>query len=118
MPEKSGEILIGDALAERVGAKLGGELRLIIPFTEESESGATSPKAVQAKVVGISHLGLYEYDSQFIYEPIADVQALMNQPGRVTTFKIKLKPEADARQASDRLADHSGILSAQRIGCR
>ena len=108
MPEKSGELLIGDALAERIGAKLGSEVRLIIPFTEESESGATTPKAVQAHVVGISHLGLYEYDSQFVYEPIEDVRTLLNQPGKVTTFKIKLKPGADSRLASDRLADQFG----------
>jgi lipoprotein-releasing system permease protein len=108
MPEKSGEILIGDALADRIGAKLGSEVRLIIPFTEESDAGATTPKAVKAQVVGISHLGLYEYDSQFIYEPIEDVQSLMNQPGRVTTFKIKLKPGADSRLAADRLGDQFG----------
>ena len=108
MPAKNGEALIGDALADRIGAKVGDEIRLIIPFTEESEAGVSSPKAVKTQVVGIVHMGLYEYDSKFIYAPIADVQDLMNQPGRATTFKLKLRRGADSRLASDRLADQFG----------
>jgi lipoprotein-releasing system permease protein len=108
MPEKKGEIIMGYALADRIGATVGSEIRLIIPFTEESETGMSTPKTVKGEVVGIAHMGLYEYDSQFIYAPIADVQEIVNQPGKVTTFKLKLKPGADSRQASDRLADQFG----------
>ena len=32
----------------------------------------------------------------------------MNEPGRVTTFKLKLRSHADSRLASDRLADQFG----------
>lgn len=108
MPEAGGEVVLGDSLADRIGAREGSEIRLIVPFTEESEAGASTPKAVKAKVVGVVHMGLYEYDSKFVYAPIDDVQQLMNQPGRVTTFKMKLKSGADSRSASDRLADQFG----------
>lgn len=108
MPERVGELLLGDSLAQRIGATVGSEIRLIIPFTEESEAGVSTPKSVKDKVVGIAHMGLYEYDSKFIYATITEVQQLMNQPGRVTTFKMKLASGADARLASDRLADQFG----------
>ena len=47
MPSQKGEALIGDALAERIGAKVGDEIRLIIPFTEESEAGSLYPQVRQ-----------------------------------------------------------------------
>ena len=109
MPEKDGEYTLGSALADRIGAIVGSDIRIIIPFIEESAETTSSPKVIKGVVVGIVKVGLYEYDSKFLFGRLEDVQKIMNQPGSVTTFKIKLAPKADARQVSDRLADHFGF---------
>jgi len=109
MPEKDGEYVVGSALADRIGAILGSDIRIIIPFIEGSSEGDATSKVIKGTVVGIVKVGLYEYDSQFVFGRLEDVQKMMNQPGSVTTFKIKLDPKADAHQVSDRLADHFGF---------
>jgi lipoprotein-releasing system permease protein len=113
LPSADGEVAVASALAERIGAKEGTEIRLIIPFTGFSENepaAATSgaPKVIKAKVVGIVRMGMYEYDSKFVFASLEAVQAFLNQPGKVTSFKLKLTEGADSRKASELLADSFG----------
>jgi lipoprotein-releasing system permease protein len=108
MPDQEGEYVLGAALADRIGAKLASDIRIIIPFSGDSDEVSSNPKVVKGSVVGIVQVGLYEYDSTFMFADIDNVRKLMNQPGSVTTFKIKLMPHSDAAQVSDRLADHFG----------
>jgi lipoprotein-releasing system permease protein len=108
MPEKEGEYAIGSALADQIGASTASPIRLIIPFSGDSDDVSASPKVIKGDVVGIVKIGLYEYDSTFIFGRLEDVQHILNEPGSVTTFKMKLSPKVDAAQVSDRLADHFG----------
>ena len=105
LPVLENEIAIGAAVAEKLGAEEGTELRLIIPFTGETDS---APRSVKAKVVGIFRMGMYEYDSKFILMALDAVQKFLDQPGKVTSFNIKLSPGANTRRASDRLAETFG----------
>lgn len=101
MPVIDSEVCLGSALAEKLGATLGTDIRLIIPFTGGAEA---APKILKAKVVGIAKMGMYEYDSKFIFMTLESVQTFLDQPGRVTSFNIKLAPGVNSRAASDRLA--------------
>lgn len=110
LPVMDGEITLGYALAERLGATEGSDIRLIIPVTGGGKTGSNepsmgTPKAIPAHVVGIVRLGMYEYDSKFIFASLGSVQKILEQPGRVTSFKIKLTPGSNTRKASDLLAD-------------
>ena len=118
LPVKDDEVALGSAIAERIGAGEGSEIRLIIPFTgeasatppgEASATAAGAPKVVKVHVVGIVKMGMYEYDSKYIFGSLGGVQKLLNQPDRVSSFKIKLSPGADSRAASDLLTDHFGF---------
>lgn len=104
-PSSENEIALGSALAERLGAEVGNAVRLIAPFTGNLNA---PPKATEVKVVGIVKMGMYEYDSKFVFMPLENVQAFLNQPHHVTTFNIKLKPGSDSREASDRLSNSFG----------
>lgn len=108
LPTKASEVALGSALAEKIGAKPGDEIRLILPFSGE-DSESASPKVVKASVTGIVRMGMYEYDSKFIFGTLEGVQAILNQPGKVTTFKIRLADGADSRRASDRLGEAFGF---------
>ncbi|HAR44303.1 MAG TPA: lipoprotein-releasing system transmembrane subunit LolC [Bdellovibrionales bacterium] len=106
LPEQSGEIALGSSLSERIGAPAGTEVRLIAPFAGGEESG--TPKVMQAKVVGIVRMGMYEYDSKFVFSPLPAVQEFLNEKDRVNTFKIRLSPGADSPQAAEQLSGAFG----------
>jgi len=112
LPLGPGEVTLGSALADKIGAKAGTEIRLITPFigdggNPDGSSGAT-PKVTKARVVGVVKMGMYEYDSKFLFSTLSYVQSFLNQPGRVTTFKLRLKEGTDSRDASMRLGDSFG----------
>lgn len=122
LPTADGEIALCRTLADRIGATEGSEVRLILPFSGGSGSAAAgelsakgesdplggTPKVIKGQVVGIVSMGMYEYDSKFIFSTLPSVQAFLNQGKRVTSFNIKLASGSDSRSASDRLSDNFG----------
>jgi lipoprotein-releasing system permease protein len=80
---------------------------LIIPFAGEDGAEGT-PKVIKGTVVGIVKMGMYEYDSKFVFATLSAVQNYLGEAGKVTTFRLKLNSGADTRVASDRLADTFG----------
>ncbi len=124
MPAADGEVALTSVLAERIGAKVGDEVRLIIPYAgqlarpdeedgkrrgrDARDSDAFTPKSVTVKVVGLARMGLYEYDSKFMFATLESVQKLMSQPGKITSLKIRLVPRTDSSEVSDRLAKSFG----------
>lgn len=112
LPENSREVALTGQLADRIGAVVDSEIRLIFPFTGEGDEKqaveSNSARVVNAQVVGIVKMGLYEYDSKFVFGTLRGVQEASKQPDKVTAFKIKLTPGTDVRRASDRLNDGFG----------
>ena len=74
----------------------------------EADPLGGTPKVIKAQVVGIVSMGMYEYDSKFIFSTLPWVQSFLNQGKRVTSFNIKVTPGTDTHQASDRLAENFG----------
>ena len=109
LPSKEDEIALGTALAEKIGAKIGTEVRVIAPFAGEASQGAPgTPKVLTAVVTGLVNMGMHDYDSKFTYATLPAVQKFLEQPGRATAFKIRLKNGADSRRASDHLREAFG----------
>lgn len=100
MPVVDGEVTLGAAVAEKLGAVLGTEIRLIAPFTGGADA---APRVLKARVVGVFRMGMHDYDSKFMFMTLDAVQKFLDQPGRVTNFNVKLAPGSDSRLASDRL---------------
>jgi lipoprotein-releasing system permease protein len=112
LPNAEGEVALGSSLAERLGATEESEIRLVVPFVVSDVGGGKlsgAPKILKAKVVGIVRMGMFEYDSKLTFATLSTVQTFLEQPGKITSFKIKLPPGADSRAASDRLADNFGF---------
>jgi lipoprotein-releasing system permease protein len=105
LPVIDGEIALGSAIADKLGVTEDSEIRLIAPFSGGLDS---SPKVLKVRVVGIVRMGMYEYDSKFIFMSLESTQNYLDQQGRVTSFNIKLPYGADSRAASDRLAGTFG----------
>lgn len=111
LPTQENEIILGSALAERIGAHVGDDVKLLLPFVGEGfAAGAVSstPKVIPARVAAIFAMGLYQYDSKYALATLPAIQNALKQPGRVTTFKLKLESSADAEVVSNRLTENFG----------
>ncbi|MFZ9595251.1 MAG: FtsX-like permease family protein [Bdellovibrionia bacterium] len=106
LPESAGEVAVGSALADKIGAELGSEIRLVAPFAGGVDS---APRMMKARVVGRVRMGMYDYDSKFIFMTLQETQAFLHQPGRVTTFHLKLDSSTKSREVAERLTDGFGF---------
>jgi lipoprotein-releasing system permease protein len=110
MPSAPNEVALGSFIADRLGVHSGGTVRLIIPTLNEEGQGdeVEAPRATEMNVTGVIKMGMYEYDSKFIYGTLEGVQKLLNYPDRVTTFKIKLTPGSNSTRVAERLGEQFG----------
>jgi lipoprotein-releasing system permease protein len=112
IPQGMGEVAIGYALAEKIGARLGDRIRLILPFAQQEgerrpgEQPMGAPKSVEVQIVGIMKMGMYRYDSKFVFTPIAFAQDFLGAKNQATSFRIRVKPDSNLRDVSARLNDH------------
>ncbi len=110
LPQNKTDVVLGSSLAEKINAKVGDEIRIIVPFVKEKKGGEFSadPKIFKVKVSGIVKVGLYQYDSKYLFTHIETVQDFLKQKDRVTTFKLKLSKNLDAREVALKLSDAFG----------
>jgi lipoprotein-releasing system permease protein len=114
LPTHPGEVVLGSALAERIGVTTNDSVRVILPFTgsADDDSGYGSPRVQDFKVVGIVHLGMYDYDSKYAYALLPSVQQLVfgeNSKNWITSFRMKLNPGANAQKVAADLSEHFGF---------
>jgi lipoprotein-releasing system permease protein len=92
MPEPAKEgseptIMLGAALSESLGAKIGDSISVISPFFEKE---SLQPRARRFKVSGILQTGMYEYDSKYSIVHAQEARDFFRLPdGSATAFKIK-----------------------------
>ncbi|MDC0037752.1 lipoprotein-releasing ABC transporter permease subunit [Alphaproteobacteria bacterium] len=74
------EIIIGYALAKNLGLKIGDKVKIAIPKTDKTIFG-NIPRFKTLNIVGIFNLGMYEYDSNFVFtnSEIANKLILINK---------------------------------------
>jgi lipoprotein-releasing system permease protein len=65
--------ILGDALAEELGLRLGEPLIVISP----ASLGASTPRLRRFAVAGLFHSGMYEFDSSLIFAALGQGQALL-----------------------------------------
>ncbi|MBC7386456.1 MAG: FtsX-like permease family protein [Cryobacterium sp.] len=113
LPERPGEIVLAKVLASKIGADVGNVIRLVIPQIASAGSEGESrslgvPKILEATVVGVASLGMYEYDSKYGFALLSWTQSVFGLENRASTFKIKLPRGDDSRAASDHLSESFG----------
>ena len=77
---KPGEVLLGSALAQSLGAFEGQSLRLLNSAQRRSS----------LKVAGIFRSGNYLIDSVYAFMPLSSLQALQNAPNRISGYQARL----------------------------
>ena len=82
-------VLVGDKLARRLGLVIGERVTLISPKGNPTVFG-TVPRSKAYRVVGIFNVGMYEYDSTYIFMPLAAAQTYFLVPDAATNLEIMI----------------------------
>jgi lipoprotein-releasing system permease protein len=88
-------VLIGSRLAERLGLAIGDKITVISPKGNVSAFG-TVPRVRGYSVVATFNIGMYEYDSAFVFMPLKAAQTYFRLPDAVTTLEIFVENPDDA----------------------
>ncbi|PRQ07509.1 FtsX-like permease family protein [Enhygromyxa salina] len=82
-------ILIGRELANELAVGVGARVQLITPVGRLTPAGRV-PGILAAKVGGVFHSGMYEYDRKNVYTPLPVAQAFLRTGDRVSGIEVKL----------------------------
>ena len=103
-------LAVGKRFADLMGLKVGDKLQMVSPVSIATPLGVM-PRSAIGEVTAIFCAGMYDYDSNFIYAPMPQVQRLMGMGDKITTIEIFLKegtPLAEARNAVTRTVGGNG----------
>ncbi len=104
-------VIVGSHLAWRLKVGEGDRITLISPEGNVTAFG-TVPRLRGYRVVATFNVGMYEYDSTFIYMPLAAAQVFFRLPGAVSFLEVMLDDP-------DRVAAARGdVLAAAGAGVR
>jgi lipoprotein-releasing system permease protein len=89
-------VLIGSRLASLLGLRIGDKISLISPKGNVTAFG-TVPRMRAYKVAGTFNIGMYEYDSSFIFMPLEAAQVYFKMKNSVTNLEIFIEDPDDAK---------------------
>jgi lipoprotein-releasing system permease protein len=83
-------IALGDRLARQLGVGVGGAVTMISPQGTDTAFG-TMPRLKTYHVVALFDVGMYEYDSSFIYAPLGTAQIFFQTGAGVTDLQVYVR---------------------------
>jgi lipoprotein-releasing system permease protein len=84
---QDGTIAIGQGLASQFNLGIGSSIQLILPQGKATIIG-TIPSIVSYKVAAIFETGMAQYDSSFVFLPLASAQNLFQQSNAATQIQV------------------------------
>jgi len=123
----SERVVIGQALARTLGARVGDVLTVLIPTTDAN--GAPEPRLREMQVAGFFAADVQEFDTVLVIAAIEDVRALLPDPDARMSLHVNFRTALDAARDASQLAlrlppgveirdwtvDHAGYFRAIRI---
>ncbi len=101
-------IVLGDWLARRLGAIPGDKVTLMALSSPEVLSGSAAPRYERARVTGLFHSGMYEFDANLAYVSVSSGQKLYSSPGRVSGIQVRVKDLWQAHDVGQTVAKNLG----------
>ncbi|MBO6948350.1 MAG: lipoprotein-releasing ABC transporter permease subunit [Rhodospirillales bacterium] len=80
-------VIIGQRLAHSMGVAVGDDITLISPKGNVTAFG-TVPRMRAFKIVGTFEIGMYEYDSGFVFMPLEAAQIYFKMPDAVSNLEV------------------------------
>lgn len=82
-----GGALVGSRLARKLGLGVGDQITLVSPRGNTTVMG-TVPRVKSFRIAGLFEVGMYEYDSSFIYLPMASAQSFFKTGDAANAIEI------------------------------
>ena len=99
---KDDEVVIGNRLAERLGINAGDKITLIAPEGRVTAFG-TVPRVRAYKVAATFEVGMFEYDSSFVFMPLKTAQTYFRIPDAASSLEVVLKDPRRLRFVRDEI---------------
>ncbi|OYU90382.1 MAG: lipoprotein-releasing system transmembrane subunit LolC [Bradyrhizobiaceae bacterium PARB1] len=80
-------VAIGRRLADQLSIHAGDNITLVAPKGAITPMG-TTPRIKPYKVAAVFEIGMSEYDSTFVFMPLAEAQAYFNRNNDVTSIEV------------------------------
>jgi lipoprotein-releasing system permease protein len=80
-------VVVGRRLADLLDLKVGDTLQLVSPVSVATPLGVM-PRSAQARVAAVFCAGMYDYDANFVYAPLQDVQRMLDLGAKVTGVEV------------------------------
>jgi lipoprotein-releasing system permease protein len=100
-------ILLGRDLATALGVSTGDVVTVTSPEGRLSPMGVL-PRVMKFKVAGTVKSGLYEFDAQWAYLPLAAAQRLFGQGDRASLVEVRIDDMYAVREAARGILDALG----------
>ncbi len=81
-------VVVGQGLLDVLRLKVGDDITLISSQTIATPLGLL-PRTARLTIVGSFQLGMYEYDTRFVFMPLEAAQALFGFPDRISQIEIR-----------------------------
>lgn len=101
-------VILGRDLARILGVDVGDKVTMVTPSLNVTPAGM-APRLKRFEVVGLFHIGMYEYDSALAVIHLQDAQRLFKLDSRVTGVRAKLSDLFLAPEVRNQL--QAGVLS-------
>jgi lipoprotein-releasing system permease protein len=100
-------IVIGQDLAETIGARVGDGVLVTSPQGELTPLGLV-PRYQRFQVVGIFKSGFYQYDASYTFTRLADAQKLFSEPDLISVISFKVDDLYHADRIGRAIEDAAG----------
>jgi len=100
-------IVIGQDLAETIGAKVGDGVLVTSPQGELTPLGLV-PRYQRFQVAGIFKSGFYQYDSSYTFTRLVDAQRLFSEPDLISVISFKVDDLYHADRVGRAIEDAAG----------
>jgi len=100
-------LVLGNDLAEQIGAQVGDSVLVTSPQGELTPLGL-APKYVRFRVAGIYHSGFYQYDAAMGFMRLGDAQHLFSEPDLLSVISFKIDDLYSAPQVAQEIEKAAG----------
>lgn len=100
---KDGELIAGASLARALNVTMGDKVSLVSAAGATPTPFGTMPRIMSYPVMSSFFMGMYEYDSGYIFMPLETAQKYLNIGNSVTHIDLFLRDPEDTRAVADAL---------------
>jgi lipoprotein-releasing system permease protein len=97
--QRSDDILVGTRFAQRFGLGVGDTVTLVAPQTRVTAFGSV-PRIKSFRIAAEFEIGMYEYDSSFVFVPLATAQTFFRTGSAAVSDLEVMLTSADAVDAA------------------